>query len=70
MREHVFKTIEITGTSLDSIEDAVRNAISKAGKSVHGLKWFEVSQIKGALEENHISQWQVSTRISFELDEN
>ncbi len=70
MKEHTFKTIEITGASPNSIEDAVKNAISKTGKTVHGMRWFEISQIRGALEENHISQWQVTARINFELDEN
>ena len=69
MKEHTCKTIEITGTSQDSIVDAVRNAISRTSKTVHGMKWFEISQIRGALEENHVSQWQVTARINFELDE-
>lgn len=69
MNEHIFKTVEIIGTSPDSIEDAVRNAISRAGKSIHGLKWFEVIQIRGALEESHVAQWQVTAKINFEIDE-
>ncbi len=69
MKGHVFKTVEITGTSQDSIEDAVRNAISRAAKSIHNLKWFEIVQIRGALEESHVAQWQVTTKINFEIDE-
>lgn len=68
MNEHVFKTVEITGTSPDSIEDAVRNAISKTGKSIYNMKWFEVVQIRGALEQSHVTQWQVTTKINFEVE--
>lgn len=68
MKEHVFKTLEITGSSPDSIEDAIRNAVSKTGKSVHNLKWFEITQIRGALEDTHVAQWQVTAKINFEID--
>jgi flavin-binding protein dodecin len=69
MIEHVFKSIELIGTSPDSIEDAVRNAVSKSSHTVHNMKWFEILQIRGAVENNHLSQWQVTTKINFEIDE-
>ena len=69
MHAGVYKTIEITGSSPDSIEDAVRNAIKRTSESVRALRWFSVSEIRGALEKNHIAQWQVTVKVSFNIEE-
>ena len=69
MSEHVYKKIEITGTSATSIEEAVQNAISRVSKTVHGLRWFEVIETRGDIADDKIRHWQVTLKIGFTLDE-
>lgn len=69
MTEHVYKRIDLTGTSTQSIEDAVQKAIVKAAQTLHGLRWFEVADIRGDIEGNKVSHWQVSVKVGFTLDE-
>jgi hypothetical protein len=69
MSDHVYKKIEITGTSTISVEEAVQNAISRATKSVHSLRWFEVIETRGDIAEGKIRHWQVTVKIGFTLDE-
>ena len=69
MTEHVYKKIEITGTSTSTIEDAVQTAISKAAESVHNMRWFEVIETRGTIEDDRVSQWQVTLKVGFRLDE-
>ena len=68
MSDHVYKKIEITGSSPKSIEEAVENAISKASESVHNMRWFEVVETRGHLEDGKIGHWQVTVKIGFTLD--
>ena len=67
--DHVYKMIELTGTSSTSIEDAVQTAIARAGKTVRHLDWFEVVETRGAIKDNKVSQWQVLLKVGFRLDE-
>ena len=69
MAEHVYKQIEITGTSSEGIEDAVGIALKKAADSVHNIRWFEVTDVRGAVEKDHVAQWQVTVKIGFTLDD-
>lgn len=69
MTDHVYKSVEITGSSPKSIEDAVQTALNRAGESLHSLRWFEVQDIRGHLEEGAIAHWQVTVKIGFTLDE-
>jgi hypothetical protein len=69
MPDHVYKRIDLTGTSTKSIEDAVQTAITKASKTLHGLRWFEIADVRGDIENNKVSHWQVSLKIGFTLDE-
>jgi flavin-binding protein dodecin len=69
MADHVYKRIDLTGTSTTSIEDAVQKAIKKASKTLHGLRWFEIDDIRGDIDKNKIAHWQVSLRVGFTLDE-
>lgn len=69
MSDHVYKKIEITGTSSTSIEEAVQNAISRASQSVHSLRWFEVIETRGDIAEGNVQHWQVTVKIGFTLDE-
>jgi len=65
---HTYKSIELTGSSTTSIEDAVASAIAKAGKTVHNLKWFEVTDLRGHVENNVVAHWQVTMKVGFTLD--
>jgi len=68
MTEHVYKTIELTGTSQKSMEAAIENAVAKASQSLHNLRWFEVVETRGAIEKGKVGAWQVTVKISFTLD--
>jgi flavin-binding protein dodecin len=68
MSDHVYKKIELTGSSEKSIEEAVENAISKASESLHNLRWFEVTEIRGDLEGDKVRHWQVTAKVGFTLD--
>jgi dodecin len=69
MSEHVYKSVELTGSSKTGPDDAVRNAIARASKTLHNLRWFEVTQVRGHLENGEIAHWQVAVKVSFTLDE-
>lgn len=69
MTDHIYKQIELTGTSQTSIEDAVQRAIDKASKTLHSLHWFEVIETRGAIQDNNKIQWQVLVKVAFSLDE-
>jgi len=68
MSDHIYKKIELVGSSPTGIEDAVNNAITRAGKTIRNMRWFEVSEIRGHLEENKIGHWQVTVKVGFTLD--
>ncbi len=69
MSNHVYKTVELTGSSSKGIEDAVENAITRAGKTVRNMRWFQVTETRGYLEANKISYWQVTIKVGFTLEE-
>jgi hypothetical protein len=69
MSEHVYKLIELVGSSKVGIEDAVQNAVAKAGSSVRNLRWFEVTETRGYIENNQIAYWQVTVKIGFTVDD-
>lgn len=68
MSDNVYKSIEVTGTSETSQEDAVRKAIAEAGKTVNHLRWFQVTETRGHIENNEVVHWQVSIKVGFKLD--
>lgn len=69
MSDHIYKKIELVGSSPEGVEQAVNNAIAKAGQSVRNMRWFEVAEIRGHLEEGKVAHWQVTVKIGFTLDE-
>lgn len=69
MTEHVYKSLELTGSSATGIEDAVANAIAKASKTIHNIRWFEVTDIRGAIEKSAITHWQITLKVGFTLDD-
>ncbi len=68
MSDHVYKKIEMTGSSTTGIEDAVQTALQKAGNSVRNMRWFEVSEIRGHIEDNKVAHWQVSLKVGFDVE--
>jgi dodecin len=69
MSEHVYKMLELTGSSPTSIEDAVKNAIAKAAKTVRRMQWFQILETRGHIEDNVVSHWQVTVKVGFTLDD-
>lgn len=68
MSEHVYKKIEVTGSSTTGVEDAVRNAVSKAGETMRNLRWFEVTEIRGHIDEQKVEYWQVTVKIGLKVE--
>ena len=69
MADHVYKHIQLTGTSTVSSDDAIRAAIAKAAKTVRGMHWFEVIETRGQIEDGALKHWQVSIRVGFTLED-
>lgn len=69
MSEHVYKTIELVGSSALGAEQAVANAIAKASETVRNLRWFEVVETRGHIEGGKVAHWQVTLKIGFTLED-
>lgn len=69
MTDHVYKSLELTGSSPDGVDDAVKNAIERASKTIHNLRWFQVTDIRGNIENDAVAHWQVTMKVGFTLDE-
>lgn len=68
MSDHIYKKIELVGSSATGIEDAVNNAVNRAAKTVRNMRWFEVGEIRGHIDGNKIDHWQVTVKVGFTLD--
>ncbi|MBL8472229.1 MAG: dodecin domain-containing protein [Rhodocyclaceae bacterium] len=68
MSDHVYKMLELTGSSKTSIEDAVSNAVAKAAESVRNIHWFEVVETRGHVEDGKVAHWQVVLKVGFRLE--
>ena len=68
MSDHVYKKIELVGSSPNSIEEAVENALARAQKTVRNMRWFEVVETRGHIEEGKINHWQVTVKVGFTLE--
>ena len=69
MPDHVYKKLELTGSSTKSSGDAVRNAIAKAGKTMRNMHWFEVVDTRGHIDGRKIAHWQVTIKVGFTLED-
>ena len=67
MSEHVYKKIELTGSSTKGTDDAIRNAVAKAGETLENLDWFEVLETRSYIEGGKVSYWQVTIKVGFRL---
>ncbi len=65
----VYKKIEVVGTSTKDVTDAINNAVKKASQSLHHISWFEVGEIRGRVENNAVTQYQVTVKIGFRLED-
>jgi dodecin len=68
MSDHVYKTVEVTGSSPDVISEAIRTAVAKAAQTLRNLEWFEVVTIRGMITEGTVSYFQVTLKLGFRLE--
>src|SRR6516165_9920877 len=68
-KDHVYKILELVGSSEKSIEDAIQNAVGRAAKTIREMKWFEVVQTRGHIEKGTVRHYQVTLRVGFTLEE-
>lgn len=69
MSDHIYKKIELTGSSKVSLQEAIENAIARAAKTLHDLRWFEVVEMRGHIDQGKVAHWQVTIKVGFTLDE-
>jgi len=69
MTDHVYKSLELTGSSKTSSDDAVRIAIERASVSMRNIRWFEVVSTRGHVENGQVAHWQVTLKVGFTLDD-
>jgi flavin-binding protein dodecin len=68
LSEHVYKSIELTGSSKKSVEDAVEKAVARASKTVRNMRWLQVMETRGYIEKEKVAYWQVTVKIGFTLE--
>lgn len=69
MNDHVYRVIEVVGSSETSSDDAIRNALERAGKTVRGIRWFQVLETRGHVADDHLCHFQVTLKLGFTLDD-
>ena len=69
MADHIYSISELVGSSAVSVDDAIKGAIDRASKTLHNLDWFEVTNIRGHIEDNRLSHYQVTLKIGFRVDD-
>ena len=69
MKDHVYKLIELTGTSTKSMEDAVNTALKRASASIRNLRWFQVTEIRVEIKTDKVSHWQITLKAGFTVED-
>ncbi|MFH9011323.1 dodecin [Streptomyces sp. NPDC017943] len=69
MSHHTYRVTEIVGTSHEGVDQAIRNGVERASQTLRNLDWFEVTQVRGQLEEGRIAHWQVGLKVGFRLED-
>ncbi|MBA3444389.1 MAG: dodecin domain-containing protein [Gemmatimonadales bacterium] len=69
MSDHIYKTIELVGSSTQGMEDAVQKAVSKAAETVRNIRWFQLLDTRGHIEGGRVAHWQVTLKVGFRLDD-
>ena len=70
MAQHIYRIAEIVGTSPSGVDDAIRNAVTRANQTLRNIDWFEMTEIRGHLADGQVADWQVTVKIGFRLDDN
>lgn len=68
MSDHIYKIIELTGSSPKGIEDAIEKAVERAAQSVRHMRWFEVIETRGHIDEGKVKHYQVTIKVGFTMD--
>ena len=68
MTEHIYKVLELVGSSNTSIEDAIQSALTRAGETIRNIRWFQVVETRGVVESGRVSYYQVSLKVGFTLE--
>jgi len=68
MADHTYKKIELVGSSPKGLEDAVKNALARAKKTIRNIRWFEVTETRGYLDDGKVAHWQVTLKVGFTLE--
>jgi len=66
--DHTYKKIELVGTSPEGIEKAVENALARASSSIRNMRWFEIVETRGQIEDGRVAHWQVTIKVGFTID--
>lgn len=69
MGDQVYKSIEVTGTSTTSMEYAIQKAVEKASETIRNMRWFEIVEMRGRIEDGQVAEWQVTIKIGFTLED-
>ncbi|MET7377928.1 dodecin [Streptomyces sp. NPDC005526] len=69
MTDHTYRLTEIVGTSTEGVDQAIRNGISRASQTLRNLDWFEVTQVRGQIENGEIQHFQVCLKVGFRIEE-
>ena len=69
MSNHTYRVTEIVGTSPEGVDQAVRNGITRASQTLRNLDWFEVTQVRGQIEDGRVAHWQVGLKVGFRLED-
>jgi dodecin len=69
MPDHIYKKIELVGSSPEGFEEAVKNALARADKTLRNMRWFEVAETRGYIDNGKVAHWQVTLKIGFTLEE-
>ena len=69
MADNVYRVAEIVGTSPDGVDQAIRNAVSRANRTLRNIDWFEMIEVRGHLADGEVADWQVTVKIGFRLEE-
>ena len=69
MADNIYRVAEIVGTSPDGVDAAIRNAVTRANRTLRNMDWFEMTEIRGHLADGQVADWQVTVKIGFRLDD-
>jgi dodecin len=69
MSGHVYRVTEVVGSSAEGVDAAIQTAVTRAAQTLHGLDWFEVTEVRGRIADGQIAEYQVGLKVGFRLDD-